>query len=262
MRAQLSGKIKLTLETSPVPRIRGNGAELREVMLNLLGNAVDAIESAGEIRVRCYAEEAQAILEVEDTGIGMTPAVQRRVYEPFFSTKAEGGTGLGLSVSHGILRRHDAEIRLQSEPGKGTQFRLVFQAVAPIATRRQVLNKNGLSVLVLDDDTSIAELMHDLLLEMGHEAQVVGNLNAALAVVAEQAIDLLITDLDLPNVSGWQVARSVRQVRPDIFVGLVTGWPLAASSEELKARGVDFVLAKPFSIDTLTRALAQVREER
>ena len=188
--------------------------------------------------------------------------MQRRIYEPFFSTKAEAGTGLGLSVSHGILRRHDAEIRLQSEPGKGTQFRLVFQALTPVPNRRRPLTKDSLKILVLDDDPGIAELMQDLLVEMGHEVQLVQNLNDTLTAVAESALDLVITDLDLPNVSGWQVARSVRQVRPEILVGLVTGWPLTATTDELKARGVDFVLAKPFSIDTLTRALVKVRGQK
>ena len=259
VRTQLPSHVQLVFAPQPVPSIRGNGAELREVMLNLLSNAVDAIEGQGEIRVACFAENDQVTLEVADTGIGMSPDVQRRIYQPFFSTKAEAGTGLGLSVSHGILRRHDAEIRLSSEPGKGTQFRLVFQAIQPRSTRPRVCTNDALSILVLDDDPSISELMHDLLNEMGHEVRVVDSLNAALAAVVESSVDLVITDLDLPDVSGWQVARSVRQVRPDILVGLITGWPLTATIDELKTRGVDFVLAKPFSIDTLARALKEVR---
>ena len=139
---------------------------------------------------------------------------------------------------------------------------MVFQALRPIASRRLAPTRDSLGILVFDDDAAIAELMQDLLSELGHQVQIVDNLNAALAAVAESAIDLVITDLDLPNVSGWQVARSVRQVRPDILVGLVTGWPLAATTEELKARGVDFVLAKPFSIDTLTGALTRLRGQK
>jgi PAS domain S-box-containing protein len=258
VRTQLPKQVTLEFLVDTVPRIRGNGAELREVMLNLLGNAIDAIDGEGTIRVRCFAEGTAAILEVEDTGIGMTPAVQRRIYEPFFSTKAEAGTGLGLSVSHGILRRHDAEIHLQSEPGKGTQFRLIFQALTPLVSGRATIARDSLRILVLDDDPAIAELLQDLLQEMGHEVQLVQDLNEALTVVAESPIDLMITDLDLPNNSGWQVARSVRRVRPEILVGLVTGWPLNATIDELKAQGVDFVLAKPFSIDTLTHAIVKV----
>ncbi|MBI5509517.1 MAG: response regulator [Deltaproteobacteria bacterium] len=255
VRAQVPPRIALHVDVQPLPRVRGNGAELREVMLNLLANAVDAIDGDGEVHVRAKTERGRAVLEVEDTGCGMTPAVQRRIFEPFFSTKAEAGTGLGLSVSHGILRRHDAEIQISSVPGKGTLFRLVFQGIEHRALTPPAAVQETLRVAVLDDDTTVAELMRDLLKELGHEVVIVNDVKSLLYAVGERGLDLVITDLDLPELSGWQVARHVRQVRPTTRVGLVTGWPLAVTHDELKARGVDFVLAKPFSIDSLTRAL-------
>jgi CheY-like chemotaxis protein len=188
----------------------------------------------------------------------MTPDVQRRVFEPFFSTKGQSGTGLGLSVSHGILRRHDAQILLESKPNEGTRFSLIFGPVEPVTGGRPPLAEGAKAIAVVDDDPSVGDLMHDLLGDLGHDVTVLSNVNDTLSFLADNHVDLLITDLDLDGMSGWHLARSVRQIQPHVVVGLITGWPLGATDDELKTRGVDFVLAKPFSIDALTRALDRV----
>ncbi|MEE8409520.1 MAG: ATP-binding protein, partial [Myxococcota bacterium] len=262
IRTKVPECVRLDIDLNETPIIRGNGAELREVLLNLLTNALDAIEGEGAVTLRCFDKGGQSVVEVQDTGCGMEPEVQRQIYEPFFTTKGKSGSGLGLSVTHGILRRHDAQILLESEPGRGTRFRLTFPAIESVARTRRQLGRGAMTIAVVDDDPSVGELMKDLLDDLGHEVTVLTMVNETLTFLADNPIDLLITDLDLGGMSGWQLARSVRQIQPQIIVGLITGWPLGATDEELKSRGVDFVLAKPFSIDALTDALERVRDTR
>jgi len=259
IRTRVPESVTLEVDLNPTPHVRGNGAELREVLLNLLGNALDALDGSGRVTVRCFTDDGLAVLEVEDTGCGMSPEVQRRLFEPFFTTKDEEGTGLGLSVSHGILRRHDAEIQFDTEIGRGTRFRLIFAPVTAPAAPPRIIDTSALAIVVVDDDSAVADLMQDLLEELGHSVTLLSTLADTLAFVADNRIDLLITDLDLPGTSGWQLARSVRRVVPEVLVGLITGWPLGASDDELKSRGVDFVLSKPFSMDALEAALARLR---
>jgi CheY-like chemotaxis protein len=224
-----------------------------------LTNAIDAIAGPGEIGLRCYNEDGLAVVEVRDTGCGMPAEVRNRLFEPFFTTKGEAGTGLGLSVTHGILRRHDAEIQLDSAPGKGTTFRVLFSPVAAAPRPSAAVAGDSLRVLVVDDDLAVGELMRDLLLELGHRVTLTHNAAQALTALAQHGADLLLTDLDLDETSGWQLARQARRQHPDLLIGMVTGWPLGASAAEIKSRGVDFVLAKPFSISTLVETLASLR---
>jgi len=259
VQTQVPPNVKLSLILEPTPVIQGNGHELSEVLQNLLRNAFEAIDTKGEVTVRCFTDDGNAVVVVEDTGMGMSTAVQQRIFEPFFSTKGERGNGLGLSVSHWILRRHDAQVQLTSEPGQGTSFRLTFAPFSPPPRRTKGERGDALTIMVVDDDPTVADVIHDLLTEQGHEVLVVNHPTAAAQLLGQRSADLMITDLDLPGMSGWQLASKVREIQPDILVGLVTGWSLGASEQELRARGVDFLLAKPFSADALARAVAQAR---
>ncbi len=259
VRTRVPPSVRFVVEVDRAPRIQGNGAELREVMVNLLRNALDAVTEGGTVAIRCFTEDEKAVIVVEDDGHGMPEAVQQRIFEPFFTTKAERGTGLGLSVSHGILRRHDAQIHLSSEPGKGTRFRLVFAPFKTGGKQGVKLDKDVLDILVVDDDKNVAEMMRDILIEHGHRVEVAHHPSDAAQLLGARAADLMITDLDLPGMSGWQLARKVRELKPDILVGLMTGWSIGVTEEQLRARGVDFALSKPFSLEALSAALRRLR---
>lgn len=259
VRTRIPADVSFWVSASPTPVIRGNGQELCEVLLNLLTNAIDAVSPGGAIRLSCGEEDGQAVVTVEDDGAGMPPEVQKRIFEPFFTTKESRGTGLGLAVSHWILRRHDARLHLRSDPGEGTRFKLVFTPFAPAPRQEAHLAQEHFDILVVDDDTTVGELMSDLLSEQGHRVQVVESAEAARAALQHTAFHVMITDLDLPDMSGWQLAREVRVQRPDLAVGLTSGWPLRSSMEELRQRGVDFWLSKPFSLDQIQTALENIR---
>jgi CheY-like chemotaxis protein len=124
------------------------------------------------------------------------------------------------------------------------------------------VDKQALTVLVVDDDGTVAEMLKDMLSLLGHTVLAVTDPCVAAQLLGERSVDLMITDLDLPGMTGWQLARQVRDLQPGIMVGLVTGWPLGASDHELTARGVDFVLAKPFSGDALQASIEKLRSTR
>jgi PAS domain S-box-containing protein len=256
---QAPNGVRFVTDIQAVPAVRGNRNELREVLLNLVRNAFDAVPEGGRVNLSCSTFEGRALIEVRDDGHGMTEDVKRNIFLPFFSTKAARGTGLGLSVSHWILRRHDAQIAVESAPDQGTQFRIVFEGCKPALKDAPPLTKQTLNILLVEDDSTVGEMMRDLLQQQGHEVTVVGTATKALEILPTHGCDLVITDLDLPDMGGWQLARQVRAQRQDLMVGLVSGWPIGPSQEELKARGISFVLSKPFSTDMLNQALSKAR---
>ncbi|MCK5690480.1 response regulator [Myxococcota bacterium] len=257
-RTRIPTSVIFSIDAEPTPPIQGNDAELREAFLNLLTNAADAVGQSGSITFRSCTQNGNAVVLVEDDGQGMDDHVRDRIFEPFFSTKGEQGTGLGLSVTHGILRRHDAAIELTSTKGKGTAFNLTFSSPKFLVRESPKIKATTLNVLVVDDDPSVGELIKDLLTEEGHQVRLAETAEEAKRILGEIQPHLLITDLDLPDLSGWQLARSARSEHKDIIVGLITGWPLGANDAELRARGVDFVLSKPFSIDHFTRTIKKI----
>lgn len=258
LRSRAHGQVKLELIVEPTLPVRGNAAELREVMMNLVSNAFDAIGDHGRICIRTCQERGAATVIVEDDGPGIPPELQKRIFEPFFSTKGEHGTGLGLSVSQGILRRHDAHLECDSSAGAGTRFRMVF-APPPQLAAAPPIEATHLHVLVVDDDPNVADLLRDVLGDQGHDVGLASSIEDAIDWLKDNRCDVMVTDLDLRGTSGWKLARRVRETLPNIVIGLITGWPLGAPDGELRARGVDFVLTKPFTADALLAAIARCR---
>lgn len=256
VRVGIPKRISLTLDVHPTYPVKGNAEELREVLINLVRNAVDAIDGTGAIVLGCRNQQERVALSIQDTGRGMPNEVRERIFEPFFTTKGTEGTGLGLSVSHWILRRHDANIHVETAPNAGTLFRITFSPLRATSGFKASLRKKQLAVVVVEDDASIAEMVRDILQERGHRVALLSNIDETERYLRDHIVDLVLTDLDLHHVSGWQLARHVRRVRPEVAVGLMTGWRLDLAEEDLTARGIDFVLTKPFGIDALDAALA------
>ncbi|MBC7792126.1 MAG: response regulator [Clostridia bacterium] len=255
MHGRASEHVRFDLDLHAAPLIYGNVGELREVLMNIISNAFDAVGARGQIRVVTGEDDGCAFVVIEDNGPGIPDEVQRRIFEPFFTTKGDSGTGLGLSVSHAILKRHDIDVGLDSAVGRGTKFRLKFAKTDAAGPRIAVEPKANLRVLVVDDDPNVADLLRDLLEEHGHSAGLASEVGDALIWLEQNPCDLLITDLDLKGTSGWQLARRARETYPHMVIGLITGWQLGAPDHELRARGVDFVLTKPFTAEALLAAL-------
>jgi signal transduction histidine kinase/CheY-like chemotaxis protein len=266
-----------------VPYILGDATQLHQVVMNLCTNAVQAMgDAGGELLVTVGTVDADSEfarrhsplregecvrLAVTDTGPGMPQSVLDRLFEPFFTTKAPGvGTGLGLSVVHGVVQNHDGAIVVESRPGNGTTFEVYFPAVgAPSWAGEVPVSEKpsappvGVRILFVDDEASIARLAQVMLKTMGHTATTFGRPADGLAALKADpaAFDLVITDLTMPGMTGVDLARGIREIRPDIPIVLSSGYADEVPEETLKAIGVVEVLPKPFQMQALAKAVAR-----
>jgi signal transduction histidine kinase/ActR/RegA family two-component response regulator len=247
----------------PVPPVLGDATDLREALTNLVFNALDAMPSGGRLTVRTVVDEERVRCDVVDTGVGMSDDVRNRVFEPFFSTKTEKGSGLGLSIVYGIVTRHGGEIVVESTPGVGSTFRFWL----PIVRHRPALIPDGAvaarpvraaRVLVVDDEAEVRRTLAEMLALDGHVAVVCPDGAAALRVLKTETFDLVLTDLGMPELGGWEVAQAAKDLHPERPVGLITGWGDSIDVTDATHRGIDFVLAKPFQLRELREALERV----
>jgi DNA-binding response OmpR family regulator/nitrogen-specific signal transduction histidine kinase len=261
-RAGITIAMHTDLQPAPVAAVP---AELREVVVNLLFNAVDAMPRGGVIRVRTWAKGSHAYLSVSDTGTGMPDEVRHRIFDPFYSTKGSRGSGLGLWVSQEIIKRHGGCIEVQTAPGEGSTFIVALpkgHLSAPGSPAApQPARPRRLHILAIDDEPELCRMMARLLAPEGHEVTICASGAAGIAEfersLASRPYDLVLTDLGMPEVNGWAVARAVKAAAPDVPVILVTGWGAEVAEAELQANGVDAVLPKPYRIAELRGLLAR-----
>jgi GAF domain-containing protein/CheY-like chemotaxis protein len=256
-------EIRLALDLGVVPTVDGQPSELREVLTNLILNAVDALPRGGEIRIATRLQDGQVEMSVADTGVGMSESVRRRIFEPFFSTKGPRGTGLGLAMVYGIVSRHGGEILVESAEGSGSTFTIrlpMGRAAPPRGGPGSTSGGESVRVLVIDDEPFVRDTLGEILRQQHHDVVVADDGASGLARFSEGAFDLVMTDLAMPGMSGWQVARAVKAVRPQVPVVLVTGWGVEVHADELHTHGVDRVMTKPFRFEDVQQVVASVRE--
>ncbi len=259
--------IEVVRQLQAVTPLAGRPAELREVLTNLIINAVDALPKGGKIMVNTYDDKVAGdgagfvVAEVADSGTGMPPDVRARIFDPFFTTKGEQGTGLGLAVSLGIIQSHGGQIEVESELGHGTRFtiRLPVRTAAQAAkatrqTRTLVIPPSH--ILFVENEAMIRDATVRLLTRWGHQVAQASNGADALQTFAPDTFDLVISDLGMPDMNGWDLLGEIKRRDPRVSTVLITGWGRQFSDEEVKERGVDFVIEKPFDQDALRDILA------
>jgi len=258
-------KIRLSKELSPIAPIMGCASELREVFTNLISNAVDAMPRGGEIIVTSRMDAPFAVITIEDTGGGIPLSIKDRIFDPFFTTKGPQSTGLGLSVSYGIINRHHGTIVADSVEGKGAAFTIKLPITAKTETKEdrpekviplQARQKKA-RVLVIDDEPEVRELLRDILSDAGHDVDVARDGCEGIAMFEKQAYDIVLTDLGMPVMSGWEVAGKIRQLNKCVPIALVTGWNVVLDDEAMHSSGINLVVHKPFQVD---QVLNLVRE--
>jgi CheY-like chemotaxis protein len=253
--AQVRGaQIEMTFEPGALPPVSGRNAELREVLTNLILNAVDALPRGGRLTIRTWSEPGRAFVSVADSGPGMPEETRGRAFEPFFTTKGVRRLGLGLAVAYGLVSSHGGDIGLESGEGRGTVVTFwlpaaaATEAAAPAATDGE---RHG-RILVVDDEADVREVLADVLAAQGHTVTLAGGGQEALAYLERDPFDLVITDLGMPDVNGWDVARAVKSGRQELPVLLLTGW---ADAVEAGVGRVDAVIKKPFDMTKLAAAV-------
>lgn len=269
--------ISLDLHNRSNARVMGDDSELREVLVNMVFNAVDAMPEGGTLSLSSKIVGETVVITVADTGLGMHPEVRSRVFDPFFTTKGKAGLGLGLAVSFGIISRHGGNIEVDSQHGNGTTFSITLP-IASISTESQacdnpdflqlptcislVPERTPLKLLVVDDEDFVRELLQEILEFEGCKVTLAENGDDALQLFQQTHFDGVFTDVGMPGMSGWELAQAIRQQSEMIPIAVITGWGEAVGSDEQKAAGVDWVVAKPFTADRISELVKEIGRQR
>ena len=261
--AQSKGRsFRVLCDPTDVPEVTGNASQLREALTNLILNAVDAMPRGGTISLSTGHSDQGVTISVTDSGEGMPEAIRKRCLEPFFTTKGERGTGMGLAMVHGIVNRHGGKLEIESEMGKGTTVRIRL----PLPSRRageprvegpkQEDRQATLRVLVIDDEEWSRALLAKYLGEAGHSVELAEDGAAGVAKAADTPFDLVITDRAMPGMSGDQVAVALKKQSPRVPVLLLTGDIM--NTAEITASEVDEVLEKPITQRELAEMVSRL----
>ena len=239
--------------------IAGSKSEIINAVTNLIFNGVDAMPDGGVLTLSTSEQNGKVFISVQDTGTGMTEEVRNRIFDPFFSTKGSSGTGLGLSEVYGTIKRHDGEILVESEVGVGTKISLVFDRVEAMSVELpvQAIEVPPIRILAVDDNEFITEMLTELLTDEGHTVATYTSTTEAYAEFTKNDYDLVITDMEMPEMGGREFAELIKSKRPDMPILLLSGWPIFLEEEPNLAEFIDFALAKPFTVEDIQNVILQ-----
>ena len=259
------------LQVTSNAMVMGDDSELREVLVNMVFNAIDAMPNGGKLSLTTRVVGESVVITVADTGMGMSNEVKSRIFDPFFTTKGTAGLGLGLAVSFGIIRRHGGSIDVESNEGCGTEFRITLplatttadgaalENVTAVAGSISLVPSDGKSkILVVDDEDFVRELLVEILETEDCEVYSASNGLDALELFRSHVFDGVLTDVGMPGMSGWELAEEIRRTDRRIPIAVITGWGEAVGSNEQKAAGVDWVIAKPFTADRISELVKEI----
>jgi CheY-like chemotaxis protein/anti-sigma regulatory factor (Ser/Thr protein kinase) len=245
-----------------VPAILGSAAEMREVLTNLINNALDAMPDGGAINIKTFVDKNQVCMLVSDSGSGMPRHISERIFDPFFTTKGPQSTGLGMSVSYGIVTRHQGTISVDSEEGKGTTFTLRF----PVReVKKQELDKapeavadaQKATILIIEDEEDVRSLLQDILTMQGHQVALAHDGREGVELFTPGAFDLVFSDLGMPGMSGWEVAKAIRLQDSKVAIAIITGWDIHMDKKAFEESGVNLIIQKPFTVDAIVRLVRE-----
>ncbi|WP_069650337.1 hybrid sensor histidine kinase/response regulator [Caloranaerobacter ferrireducens] len=238
--------------------------EIREVILNIILNAIDSMENGGKLTVTTYDRGDKAYVCIEDTGCGIPDEVKDRIFEPFFSTKESRGTGLGLSIAKNIIASYNGSIEVESEVGVGTKFTISFnrhQKGEKYADDDNILPKfNGLNVLIVDDKAHVAYSLKKMLRIVGIESDIETNSNNVLKRLSRKEYDIIICDLAMPKMNGIRLSKQIKSVKKDLKIILMTGWPNDLEGQDLSE--IEYIMHKPCTIKEVIKAVKNVIDKK
>jgi len=255
----LSLELKMNLQ--PGCFADANPSDFREVLMNLIFNAIEAMPEGGVLTLSNRNAGEWVLVDVADSGVGISKAVVGKIFDPFYTTKGIGNSGLGLTVSWGLMNRIGGDIQVKSQVGKGATFSVKLPRSKVECTPDHFFDLKQDSptyrVLVVDDDVQVLEIVTDMLRLKGHEVIAESDSRVALRLIQDEEFDLVLTDLGMPVVNGWQIAEQVKAMRPNTPIILLTGWGAQYEEEDLAAHGVNLILSKPLSLESLLASVEQ-----
>ncbi len=249
-----------------LPPVSGNPSELREVVTNLVLNAIDAMPDGGTLTIKTETDRRTNRIHIQDTGVGIPPDNLESIFQPFFTTKKSSSSGLGLSVSYGIIRRHGGKLNVNSETGKGSTFSVhlpvSLEALEESEAERPPRPGQAARILVIEDEERIRSNLEETLSLAGHTVTMMENAKQGITLFKKGQYDLVFTDLSMPEISGWEVARIIKKKDPGVLVVLVTGWGVKMDSDKLVDKGIDMVISKPFQVNRVLNLVVEAVETK
>lgn len=263
--------------------VEADPGQMEQVFLNLYVNAADAMPQGGELSLRIDfvnhddikgkhytpAPGNYVVVEVADTGIGMSPDIQQRVFEPFFTTKTMGkGTGLGLASVYGIVKTHNGYIEIESQPDQGTTIQIFLPASeknpeVKKKPKEQFTRGKG-HILYVDDETMLLEVGSELLEMVGYQIQSASSGQKAIDIFQrdKEKIDLVLFDMIMPGMNGGELFDKLKEIRPDVKTILSSGYSIDGQAQEIMERGCNGFIQKPFDLKSLSRKIMDVLEDK
>jgi CheY-like chemotaxis protein/anti-sigma regulatory factor (Ser/Thr protein kinase) len=258
--------IEMVPNLEEVPYVSGNASELREVVTNMIFNAMEAMPEGGKIEIRTFKKRRDVSIQISDTGIGIAEEAKKKIFEPFFTTKPFTNTGLGLSMSYGIVKRFGGEIEVESEVGRGTTFTIMLpireeekEEGAPPLTIKEGRKAR---ILVIDDEEFVRSILSRTLAQANHQVTLAEDGEKGVQLFKEGKFDIVLTDLGMPGVSGWEVCRMIKEMSPHTPVGMITGWGVEESRSKMEEYGLDFFISKPFDFNQILNVVAETMESK
>jgi PAS domain S-box-containing protein len=271
LRRVLRANIVLTTDVNKTPVfVEADRGQLDQVLVNLAINAADAMPGGGRLTIRTGRREDSAWFEVADTGTGIPDDIRHKLFDPFFTTKPAGkGTGLGLSIVHGIVTSHGGRVEVETEVGKGTTFRALIPAAAapeePVATPQPAESRlrsgHGERVLLVEDEAAARESLKEILVMLGYDVTAVGSGREAGVVPAQPKVDVLLSDIMLPDVDGVSIAQGLRDRWPNLRIILMSGYAEDEALGRMTDLGPVRFLQKPFDLATLAREIGSALDK-
>ncbi|MGR3303079.1 MAG: response regulator [Candidatus Scalindua sp.] len=246
-------------------RTRCNPSELREVVINIINNSIDAMPNGGKIELSVRTEGDNVVISITDNGIGISDDIKDKVFDPFFTTKGVKRSGLGMSLSYSIMARYGGEIKIDSCPGKGTTMQLKMplcyeEVVQYKEEKTSVVTVHSANILVIEDEEVILDMMRVVLESKGHNVFVAQDSSVGLKMYENNVYDIVLCDLAMPKLNGWQVARFIKEFdavrkKSKTPVVLITGYELDTEAIDYRSEGVDYILNKPIEFAKLHKII-------
>jgi len=259
-------RVEVVSNLEDVPLVSGNASELREVITNLIFNAIEAMPQGGKIEVHTFKKGKEVFIQISDTGIGIAEEAKKKIFEPFFTTKPFTNTGLGLSMSYGIIKRFGGEIEVKSKVGYGTTFAIILPSGGD--GREEVISPSTLKtgrkarILVIDDEEFVRSVLARTLARGNHQVTLAEDGEEGLQLFKKGKFDIVLTDWGMPGMSGWEVCRLIKKISPHTPVGMITGWGTEMSQSQMEEYGLDFFISKPFDFNQIMNVVTETMESK
>ena len=258
--------IEMVSNLEDIPLASGNASELREVFTNIIFNAIEAMHEGGKIEIRTFKKRRDIFIQISDTGVGIVEEAKKRIFEPFFTTKPFTNTGLGLSMSYGIVKRFGGEIEVESKVGQGTTFTIILpigeDEKEEAADSQPIKKGRRARILVIDDDEFVRSVLSRTLAQADHQVTLAEDGGKGVQLFKEGEFDVVLTDLGMPGVSGWEVCRMIKEISPHTPVGMITGWGDERNRSKMEECGLDFFISKPFDLAQILNVVAETMESK